>query len=176
MQSFENEINNFLKNITEAQKKSSTELLKIDEDTVAVVGLQSIKILTLAQKEMVELLIDNPRTGAQLAKLTHKTPQFISKIMKILIKYKIVDHIPAPFGPSKFYTLKVNIIGKEEISKVKEQVLPKELLSEIESRGVFGNLMSLSFREILDMIRELDEKEKQKVLDFIIDYCQVGEA
>jgi hypothetical protein len=59
---------------------------------------------------------------------------------------------------------------------VKEEALPKELKNEIESRGVFGNLMSLSFREILDMIRELDEKEKQKVLDFIIEYCQVEEA
>ena len=176
MQSFQNEINNFLKSITEARKKSSIDLLKIDDDTVAVVGLQSIKILTEAQKEMVELLIDNPRTGAQLAKLTNKTPQFISKIMKILIRYQIVDHIPAPFGPSKFYTLKVNIIGKEEFGKVKEEALPKELQDEIENRGVFGNLMSLSFREILDMIKELDEKEKQKVLDFIIDYCQVEGA
>ncbi|NHJ31784.1 MAG: hypothetical protein FK732_02870 [Asgard group archaeon] len=176
MQSFENEINNFLKNITEARKKSSTELLRIDDDTVAAVGLQSIKILTEAQKEMVDLLIDNPRTGAQLAKLTHKTPQFISKIMKILIRYEIVDHIPAPFGPSKFYTLKANIIGKEEIGKMKKEALPIELQEEIERRGVFGNLMSLSFREILDMIRELDEKEKQKVLDFIIDYCQVEEV
>jgi len=176
LQSFQNEINNFLKSITEARKKSSIDLLKIDDDTVAVVGLQSIKILTEAQKEMVELLIDNPRTGAQLAKLTNKTPQFISKIMKILIRYQIVDHIPAPFGPSKFYTLKVNIIGKEEFGKVKEEALPKELQDEIENRGVFGNLMSLSFREILDMIKELDEKEKQKVLDFIIDYCQVEGA
>ncbi len=176
MQSFQNEINNFLKNITEARKKSNIDLLRIDDDTVAVVGLQSIKILTEAQKEMVELLIDNPRTGAQLAKLTNKTPQFISKIMKILIRYQIIDHIPAPFGPSKFYTLKVNIIGKEEFGKVKEEALPKELQSEIESRGVFGNLMSLSFREILDMIKELDEKDKQKVLDFIIDYCQVEGA
>ena len=175
MQSFQNEINNFLKNITEAKKSSSIDLLKIDEDTIAVVGLHSIKILTDAQKEMVELLIDNPRTGAQLAKLTKKTPQFISKIMKTLTKYEIVEHIPAPFGPSKFYTLKANLMGKDEIGKMKSEAIPTELQNEIERRGVFGNLMSLSFREILDMIRELEENEKQKVLDFIIEYCQVEE-
>ncbi|NHJ85051.1 MAG: hypothetical protein FK734_06285 [Asgard group archaeon] len=175
MQSFENEINNFLKNISKAKEESSIDLLKIDEDTIAVVGLNSIKILTEAQKEMIELIAENPRTGAQLAKLTSKTPQFISKIMKSLIKYQLVDHIPAPFGPSKFYALKANLIGIREISKMKDEALPKELKTEIESRGVFGNLMSLSFREILDMIRELDEKEKQKVLDFIIEYCQVEE-
>lgn len=175
MQSFQNEINNFLKNITEARKSSSIDLLRLDDATLAVVGLQSIKILTDTQKEMVELLIDNPRSGAQLAKLTEKTPQFISKIMKTLIKYQIVDHIPAPFGPSKFYTLKASILGKDEIGETKRKVLPSELKAEIERRGVFGNLMSLSFHEILDMIRELDESEKQKVLDFIIEYTQVGE-
>ena len=151
-------------------------MLRIDKNTIAMVGLQSIKVLTEAQKEMVELIIDNPRTGAQLAKLTNKTPQFISKIMKILVKYGIVDHIEAPFGPSKFYILKANLIGEAEIGKVKEEALPKELQGEIDSRGVFGNLMSLSFREILGMIKELDEKEKQKVLDFIIEYCQVEGA
>ncbi|MGC9780147.1 MAG: hypothetical protein HZR80_12960 [Candidatus Heimdallarchaeota archaeon] len=176
MQSFQNEINNFLKSITEVRKKSTTDLLRIDENTIAMVGLQSIKVLTIAQKEMVELICDNPRTGAQLAKLTNKTPQFISKIMKTLVKYGIVDHIEAPFGPSKFYILKANLIGEEEIGKVKEEALPKELQGEIDRRGVFGNLMSLSFREILDMIKELNEKEKQKVLDFIIEYCQVEGA
>ncbi|MFW9921675.1 MAG: hypothetical protein ACFFDW_00100 [Candidatus Thorarchaeota archaeon] len=175
MQSFQNEIDNFLKSITEARKSSAIDLLKIDEDTLAVVGLQSIKVLTEAQKEMVMLLLDNPRTGAQLAKLTNKTPQFISKIMKSLIKFQIVEHIPAPFGPSKFYALKANIMGKDEIGKMKDAAIPFELQTEIERRGVFGNLMSLSFREILDMIRELDDNEKQKVLDFIIDYCQVEE-
>ncbi|NHJ04232.1 MAG: hypothetical protein EAX90_05380 [Candidatus Heimdallarchaeota archaeon] len=175
MQSFQNEINNFLKNITEAKKSSSIDLLRIDDETLAVVGLQSIKILTEVQKEMVELLVDNPRTGAQLAKLTQKTPQFISKIMKTLMKYEIVDQIPAPFGPSKFYALKANVLGKDEIGKMKDEAIPTELKNEIERRGVFGNLMSLSFREILDMIRELEESEKQKVLDFIIEYCQVEE-
>lgn len=175
MQSFQNEINNFLKNITEAKKSSSIDLLRIDDETLAVVGLQSIKILTEVQKEMVELIVDNPRTGAQLAKLTQKTPQFISKIMKTLMKYEIVDQIPAPFGPSKFYALKANLLGKDEIGKMKDEAIPTELKNEIERRGVFGNLMSLSFREILDMIRELEESEKQKVLDFIIEYCQVEE-
>ena len=175
MQSFKNEIDNFLNNITEASKSAAKDLLRIDDNTLAVVGLQSIKILTSAQKEMVELLVESPRTGAQLAKLTDKTPQFISKVMKTLIKYEIVNHIPAPFGPSKFYTLTANIIGKEEIGQMKEEAIPSELQTEIERRGVFGNLMSLSFREILDMIRELEESEKQKVLDFIIEYCQVEE-
>jgi len=59
---------------------------------------------------------------------------------------------------------------------MKDDAIPKELKKEIERRGVFGNLMSLSFREILDMIKELDESEKQKVLDFIMDYCQVEGA
>ena len=176
MQSFQNEINSFLKNITEIKKKSTIDILRLDDNTLAMVGLNSIKILTEAQKEMVELLIENPRTGAQLAKLTNKTPQFISKIMKILIKYQIVEHIAAPFGPSKFYALKANIIDKEEINKMKEETLPQELKSEIDRRGVFGSLMSLSFREILDLIKELNDKDKQKVLDFIIEYCQVGEA
>jgi len=175
LQSFQNEINNFLKNITEARKSSSIDLLRLDDTTLAVVGLQSIKILTDTQKEMIELLIDNPRSGAQLAKLTEKSPQFISKIMKTLIKYQLVDHIPAPFGPSKFYTLKAKILGKDEIGVMKTKVIPSELKDEIERRGVFGNLMSLSFHEILDIIRELDESEKQKVLDFIIDYTQVEE-
>jgi len=175
LQSFQNEINNFLKNITEAKKSSSIDLLRIDDETLAVVGLQSIKILTEVQKEMVELLVDNPRTGAQLAKLTQKTPQFISKIMKTLMKYEIADQIPAPFGPSKFYALKANVLGKDEFGKMKDEAIPAELKNEIERRGVFGNLMSLSFREILDMIRELEESEKQKVLDFIIEYCQVEE-
>jgi len=141
LQSFQNEINNFLKNITEARKSSSIDLLRLDADTLAVVGLQSIKILTDTQKEMVELLLDDPRSGAQLAKLTKKTPQFISKIMKTLIKYQIVDHIPAPFGPSKFYTLKANILGKTEIGEMKDKAIPSELKDEIERRGVFGNLM-----------------------------------
>ncbi len=176
MQSFQNEIDKFLKNITEAKKTAHMDLLKIDENTIAVVGLQSIKILTDSQKEMVELLIDNPRTGAQLAKLTSKTPQFISKVMKVLVKYGIADHIPAPFGPSKFYTLTANVLGKTEIGQMKDAAIPKELKKEIEQRGVLGNLMSLSFREILDMIKELGEGEKQKVLDFIIDYCQVEGA
>ncbi len=175
MQSFQNEINSFLKNITEARKSSSIDLLRLDDTTLAVVGLQSIKILTDTQKEMVELLLDNPRSGAQLAKLTKKTPQFISKIMKTLIKYQLVDHIPAPFGPSKFYTLKANILGTEKIGVMKGKTIPSELEEEIERRGVFGNLMSLSFHEILNMIRELDESEKQKVLDYIIEYTQVVE-
>jgi len=176
LQSFQNEIDKFLKNIKEAKKAANIDLIKIDEDTMAVVGLQSIKVLTDSQKEMVVLLIDNPRTGAQLAKLTHKTPQFISKVMKVLVKYGIADHIPAPFGPSKFYTLTANVMGKKEIGQMKDDAIPKELKKEIEQRGVLGNLMSLSFREILDMIRELDESEKQKVLDFIMDYCQVEGA
>ena len=175
MQSFENEISDFLKNVTAARKSSKIDLVRINDDTLAVVGLRSIKILTETQKEMVELLIISPRTGAQLAKITQKTPQFISKIMKTLLKYKIVEHIPAPFGPSKFYTLTANILGKEELAKMKEESIPIELQTEIERRGVLGNLMSLSFKEILDMIKELDENEKQKVLDFIIEYCQVEE-
>jgi len=176
LQSFQNEIDKFLKNIKEAKKAANIDLLRIDEETIAVVGLQSIKVLTDSQKEMVELLIDNPRTGAQLAKLTKKTPQFISKVMKVLVKYEIAEHIPAPFGPSKFYTLTANVLGKEEVGQMKDDAIPKELKKEIERRGVFGNLMSLSFREILDMIKELDESEKQKVLDFIMDYCQVEGA
>lgn len=168
---------NFLKNISTAHKSSTIELLEIDENTLAVIDSQSIKILTETQKEMVEFLIESPRTGAQLAKLTEKSPQFISKIMKSLVKYKIVDHIPAPFGPSKFYTLKAHIVGKEDISLMKQDSIPDELQKEIEQRGVLGNLMSLSFKEILDMIRELDEADKQKILDFIIEYCQVeGES
>jgi hypothetical protein len=175
VQSFNNEIDKFQKRIAAARKSADIDLLKIDTDTIALVGLHSITILTESQKEMVELLIESPRTGAQLAKLTEKTPQYISKVMKPLIKYQIVKHIPAPFGPSKFYTLTANIIGKEEIGQMKDNSIPKELKPEIEKRGVLGNLMSLSFKEILDMIRELDESEKQKVLDFIIEYCQVEE-
>ncbi|MBD3191679.1 MAG: hypothetical protein GF308_13610 [Candidatus Heimdallarchaeota archaeon] len=175
MRTFENEMNDFLKNISKAHKTSTIDLLKIDENTLAVIGLKSIKILTETQKEMVELLIQSPRTGAQLAKLTEKSPQFISKIMKSLVKYQIVDHIPAPFGPSKFYALKANILGKEDVSLLNQKAIPEELQTEIEERGVLGNLMSLSFKEILDMIRDLDESDKQKVLDFIIEYCQVEE-
>ncbi|MBN1330655.1 MAG: hypothetical protein JXA54_14370 [Candidatus Heimdallarchaeota archaeon] len=182
MHSFENKINDFLKNVTEARKKSGVDLLRLDDNTLALVSMQSIKILTETQKELVELLVDSPRTGADLARLTEdlpyltsKSPQFISKYMKELVKWGIVEHIEAPFGRSKFYVLKANIIGKDEISKVQSEAIPNVLLTAIEKRGVVGNLMSLSFKEILDLIRELDDKEKQKVLDFIIEYCQVEE-
>jgi len=65
LQSFQNEIDKFLKNIKEAKKAANIDLLRIDDNTIAVVGLQSIKVLTDSQKEMVELLIDNPRTLLQ---------------------------------------------------------------------------------------------------------------
>ncbi|MHA1212803.1 MAG: hypothetical protein ACTSSH_10110 [Candidatus Heimdallarchaeota archaeon] len=183
MHSFENKINDFLKNITEARKKSSVDLLRLDDNTLALVSTQSIKILTDTQQELIELLVDNPRTGADLARLstelphlTKKSPQFISKYMKDLVKWEIVDHIEAPFGRSKFYVLKANIIGKDEIDIIRNEAIPAELTSELEKRGVVGNLMSLSFKEILDLIRELDDNEKHKVLDFIIEYCQVEEV
>ena len=136
MQSFHSEIDKFLKSIIDARKSSKIDLLRINENTLVIVSLHSIRILTETQKEMIDLLVDSPRTGAQLAKLTKKTPQFISKIMKTLVKYKIVDHIPAPFGPSKFYTLTANIIGKEELNMVKDKAIPNELQTEIERRGV----------------------------------------
>lgn len=176
MQSFKTEWENFLESIQKASKASEIDLLRIDDDTFAMVGLNSIEILTDSQRELIELIIDNPSTGAQLAKKVNKSPQFISKTMKPLKNCGIVDHIKAPFGPSKFYTLRANVLGKEEMGQMKEETIPSELKSEIESRGVLGNLMSLSFKEILDMIKELDENEKRKVLDFIMEYCQVEEA
>jgi len=179
LQSFENKINAFLKTITKAKTRYPAEILKLNDDKYAFVSTHSIKILTETQKELVELLIDGPRTGADLARLTEelphltkKSPQFISKYMTDLIKWGIVEHIEAPFGRSKFYVLKFDIKSEEEIKKVHNQVIPASIKKEIEKRGEVGSLMSLSFKEILDLIRELKDTEKQKVLDFIIDYCQ----
>lgn len=179
MHSFENKINDFLKNVTEASKKYTADILKLNDDKYAFVSMHSIKVLTETQKELVELLIDGPRTGADLARLTKelphltsKSPQFISKYMNDLVKWGIVDHIQAPFGRSKFYVLKFDIISRDEINKVRKETIPTEIQSEIEKRGVVGNLMSLTFKEILDLIRELDVTEKEKVLDFIINYIE----
>ena len=179
MQSFENKINDFLKNVTAASKKFTADILKLNDDKYAFVSMHSIKVLTETQKELVELLVDGPRTGADIARLTKelphltsKSPQFISKYMNDLIAWGIVDHIEAPFGRSKFYVLKFDIITRDEINKVRNEAIPVEIHSEIEKRGVVGNLMSLTFKEILDLIRELDDNEKQKVLDFIIGYVE----
>lgn len=179
MHSFENKINEFLKNVTDASKKYTADILKLNDDKYAFVSMHSIKVLTETQKELVELLVDGPRTGADLARLTKELPhltgksaQFISKYMHNLVEWGIVDHIEAPFGRSKFYVLKFDIISRDEINKVREEAIPSEIQSEIEKRGVVGNLMSLSFKEILDLIRELDDNEKQKVLDFIIGYVE----
>jgi len=38
LQSFQNEIDKFLKNIKEAKKAANIDLLRIDEETIAVVG------------------------------------------------------------------------------------------------------------------------------------------
>jgi hypothetical protein len=59
---------------------------------------------------------------------------------------------------------------------VKSEAIPDQLQKQLEKRGEAGNLLSLTFKEILDMIRDLSESEKQKVLDFIITYCQVEGA
>jgi hypothetical protein len=175
VQSYKSEIDNFLKKIKNAKKTNTINLFQIDDDTLAILELDSIKILTETQKEMIDQLIEEPRTGAQLARLTGKKPQFISRIMKKLVKYQIVDHINAPFGPSKFYILTADVYNSNEIEELKEKKIPNILQSQMEDRGVLGNLMSLSFKEILEMIKGLNENEKQKVLDFIIEYCQVEE-
>jgi hypothetical protein len=183
----------FEKKISDAIAGSTVDIIKIkdEEDNydLAIVSKERIKVLTRTQKDLFELLLDGPKTGAELSALTGykdnnktnpnikpKSPQFISKYMGILEEYKIVAKIDAPFGHSKVYVITAEIFDKERIKELQEEAIPDQLQSHLKKRGEAGNLMSLTFKEILDMIRELSESEKQKVLDFIMKYIQVEEA
>ncbi|NHJ39135.1 MAG: hypothetical protein FK731_03820 [Asgard group archaeon] len=181
----------FNKKIKTALDNSTVDLIKIDDETddykLAVVSKNRIEILTKTQRELIELLGTEPKTGAELSRLTGhkntkinphikpKSPQFISRYMDELEDWGIVAKIDAPFGHAKVYVLIAKIFDKDELKKVHSEAIPDQIKNEIKNRGIAGNLMSLSFKEILDMIRDLNESEKQKVLDFIIEYCQVEE-
>jgi hypothetical protein len=181
----------FNKKIRAAIENSTVDLLKIDDEKedykLAVVSKNRIEVLTKTQKELIELLGTEPKTGAELSRLTGhkdisinpqikpKSPQFISRYMDELEDWGIVAKIHAPFGHAKVYVLVAKIFDKNELTKVQTEAIPDQIRNELENRGIAGNLMSLSFKEILNMIRDLGESEKQKVLDFIIEYCQVEE-
>jgi hypothetical protein len=181
----------FNKKIKAAIENSTVDLLKIDDEKeeykLAVVSKNRIEVLTKTQKELIELLGTEPKTGAELSRLTGhkdisinpqikpKSPQFISRYMDELEDWGIVAKIDAPFGHAKVYVLTAKVFDKNELNKVQTEAIPDQIKNELENRGIAGNLMSLSFKEILNMIRDLGESEKQKVLDFIIEYCQVEE-
>ncbi|NHJ47114.1 MAG: hypothetical protein FK733_04930 [Asgard group archaeon] len=182
----------FEKKINDAIANSTVDIIKIKDENeydLAIVSKDRIKVLTRTQQDLFELLIDGPRTGAELSVLTGykddnktnphikpKSPQFISKYMGILEDYGIVAKIDAPFGHSKVYVITAEIFDKDRIKKVQSEAIPDQLQAQLVKRGEAGNLLSLTFKEILDMIRDLSESEKQKVLDFIIQYCQVEGA
>ncbi|NHK31971.1 MAG: hypothetical protein FK730_11505 [Asgard group archaeon] len=181
----------FNKKIKAAIENSTVDLLKIADEKedykLAVVSKNRIEVLTKTQKELIELLGTEPKTGAELSRLTGhkdltinpqikpKSPQFISRYMDELEDWGIVAKIDAPFGHAKVYVLIAKVFDKDELKKVQTEAIPDQIKSELVNRGIAGNLMSLSFKEILNMIRDLGESEKQKVLDFIIEYCQVEE-
>lgn len=182
----------FNNKIKVAINNSTVDLIKIEDEhedyKLAVVSRSRIEILTKTQKELIEILGIEPKTGAELSRLTGhkditinphikpKSPQFISRYMDELVDWGIVAKIDAPFGHAKVYVLIAKVFDKDELKKVRSEAIPDPIKTEIENRGIAGNLMSLSFKEMLDMIRDLSESEKQKVLDFIIEYCQVEEV